>query len=54
MTSCPTNFPYGEQLKDNVEEVQKNYIYAKCDSEIFQSNLPKYTYNRNQYALNKM
>lgn len=54
LTDCLINFPYGEQLKDNVDKVQKNYIYAKCDSEAFQSNLSKYICNRNECALNKM
>lgn len=39
LTSCPTNFPSGERLKDNVDEVQKDYTYVICDSEVFQYSL---------------
>lgn len=42
MTSYPTNFPSGEWLKDNVDEVQKDYTCVICDSKVFQCSLSKY------------
>lgn len=36
LTSCPINFYSGEWLKDNVDEVQKDYTYVFSDNEVFQ------------------
>lgn len=53
LTSCPTNFPSGEWLKDNVDEVQKDYTYVIHDSEVFQCSLSQYICSRNLCILNK-
>lgn len=42
LTSYPNNFPSGEWLKGNVDEVQKDYASVICDSKVFQCSLSQY------------
>lgn len=53
LTSCPINFPSGEWLKDNVDEVQKDYTYVISDNKVFQCNMSQYNSSSNLYILNK-
>lgn len=53
LTSCPINFYSGEWLKDNVDEVQKDYTYVFSDNEVFQCKMSQYNTSRNLYILNK-